>query len=98
MPPPMISCLRSSDALTIPVCPANDGIVNRKLASRDNPAWELPGRDGISLHGIRYRAESHLCVFSGQAVIHKSEFNRLRKRRTEWAILKNTENTSQRII
>ena len=31
MPSPMISCLRSSNALTIPVCLANDGIVNRKL-------------------------------------------------------------------
>ena len=43
--------------------------VDCQFASRDDPAGELPGRDRISLHGIRYCAEGHLSVFPGQTVI-----------------------------
>ena len=53
---------------TILQCTGTDR-ADRQFTSRDDPAGKLPGRDRISLHGIRNGAEGHLCIFPGQAVI-----------------------------
>ena len=43
--------------------------VDCQLAAGDDPTGKLPGRDRISLHGIRNGTEGHAGIFPGQAVI-----------------------------